>query len=139
MALARHSDNEPELVHGRSARVRLQRQWRELFREWDIVLCPVSPTTAFPHDRNPDFDARRLEVDGQPFPYVGAMLAWAGVATVPGLPATVVPIDRGASKLPIGVQIIGPAFEDRTPLAFAALIEREFGGFVPPPMKEIHT
>jgi len=35
--------------------------------------------------------------------------------------------------LPIGVQIIGPHLEDRTVLAFAAGIEREFGGFVPPP------
>jgi hypothetical protein len=25
------------------------------------------------------------------------------------------------------VQIIGPRFEDRTPIAFAGLIEREFG------------
>jgi amidase len=31
------------------------------------------------------------------------------------------------------VQIIGPYLEDRTTLAFADLIEREFGGFTPPP------
>jgi Asp-tRNA(Asn)/Glu-tRNA(Gln) amidotransferase A subunit family amidase len=29
---------------------------------------------------------------------------------------------------PIGVQIIGPYLEDRTPIAFAELLEREFGG-----------
>jgi hypothetical protein len=29
------------------------------------------------------------------------------------------------------VQIIGPYLEDRTPIAFAELLEREFGGFVP--------
>ncbi|HEY1888054.1 MAG TPA: amidase, partial [Roseiarcus sp.] len=49
-----------------------------------------------------------------------------------GLPATVIPIGV-TDGLPVGVQIIGPEFEDRTPLAFARLIEREFGGFVPPP------
>ena len=43
-----------------------------------------------------------------------------------------VPMDRGDSPLPIGAQIIGP-LEDRTVLAFAAGIEREFGGFAPPP------
>jgi Asp-tRNA(Asn)/Glu-tRNA(Gln) amidotransferase A subunit family amidase len=31
------------------------------------------------------------------------------------------------SCLPIGVQIVGPYFEDRTPIGFAELIEREFG------------
>jgi amidase len=35
--------------------------------------------------------------------------------------------------LPIGVQLIGPMFEDRTPIRFAALLEREFRGFEPPP------
>ena len=117
-------------------RFRLKRQWHELFREWDVVLCPPSPTVAFAHDHNPDFNARRLEIDGKPFPsYIDLMLAWAGVATLPGLPATVMPIDRSETGLPIGVQIVGPAFEDRTTLAFAAFMEREFGGFVPPPLK----
>jgi amidase len=37
-----------------------------------------------------------------------------------------------ASGLPIGLQIIGPYLEDRTTIAFAELVEREFGGFVPP-------
>jgi amidase len=45
----------------------------------------------------------------------------------------VAPIDRSDRGLPIGVQIIGSYLEDRTTLAFAELIEREFGGFTPPP------
>ena len=49
------------------------------------------------------------------------------------VPAAVVPINCRNSPLPIGVQVIGPYLEDRTMLAFAAHIEREFGGFVPPP------
>jgi amidase len=35
--------------------------------------------------------------------------------------------------LPISVQIIGPYLNDRTTIAFAELVEREFGGFVRPP------
>ena len=34
--------------------------------------------------------------------------------------------------LPIGVRIVGPSFEDCTPLKLARLMEAEFGGFVPP-------
>lgn len=54
-------------------------------------------------------------------------------ASTCGLPATIVPIERTPTGLPIGVRIIGPYLEDRTTIALAALIEREFGGFVPPP------
>jgi amidase len=110
----------------------LSRQWRDLFREWDVVLTPVMPTPAFPHDHTADMRARRIQIDGVDYPYQD-QLVWPGVATAPGLPATVAPIDRSDTGLPIGVQIIGPYLEDRTTIAFADLIEREFGGFVPPP------
>ena len=114
------------------ARVGLQQRWSEFFREWDVVLCPPMPTAAFPHDHRMPYSVRRIEVDGKEYPYLD-QLVWPGIATTPGLPATAIPIDRSETGLPIGVQIIGPYLEDRTTLAFAELIEREFGGFVPPP------
>jgi hypothetical protein len=40
------------------------------------------------------------------------------------------------SGLPIGVQIFGPSLGDRTTIAFAELLEREFGGFMPPPLQQ---
>ena len=115
-----------------AARTRLQQQWRELFREWDVVLCPPMPTPAFSHDHStPDY-ARHIEIDGKEYPYFD-QLVWPGIATTPGLPATAAPIDRSEIGLPIGVQIVGAYLEDRTTIAFAAFMEREFGGFVPPP------
>jgi amidase len=62
------------------------------------------------------------------------LMAWAGIATLNGLPATTMPNGRSESGLPIGVQIIGGYLEDRSTIAFAGLIEREFGGFTPPPI-----
>ena len=115
------------------ARTQLQQQWRDLFAEVDVVLCPPMPVTAFAHDHSAPKHERRLMVDGTSFPYADVGLVWAGPATSAGLPAAVVPIERGDSPLPIGVQMIGPHLEDRTVLTFAAGIEREFGGFVPPP------
>jgi amidase len=114
------------------ARTRLRAQWRALFREFDVVLCPPVPTAAFPHDNSPDRRTRRIDIDGTLYPYLDQMV-WPGVATVAGLPATAAPIGLSDTGLPIGVQIVGPFLEDRTTLHFAALIEREFGGFVPPP------
>jgi amidase len=113
-------------------RARLRAQWRELFKSFDAVICPVMPTPAYPHDHSPDQEARRINIDGSDYVYPD-QLAWPGIATLPGLPATAIPIGLSPEGLPIGVQIVGPWLEDRTPLQLAELIEREFGGFVPPP------
>jgi amidase len=110
----------------------LRQRWRELFAEFDVVLAPIMPTPAFPHDQS-DLPARRINIDGTEHDYF-AQLALAGIATLPGLPATVFPIGRSEEGLPIGVQAIGPMYEDRTPIRFAELAERHFGGFTPPPL-----
>ena len=115
-----------------AARSMLRKQWRELFRQWDLVLCPPMPAPAFPHDHNPNYFKRQIDIDGVLYPYPD-QIVWPSVATVAGLPATVAPIDRSERGLPIGVQIIGPYLEDRSTIRFAELIEREFVGFVPPP------
>ena len=110
----------------------LREQWRAFFREWDVVLCPPAVTPAFPHDHQPDQNLREIEIDGKRYSYRDQSV-WPGIATTPGLPATVAPVERSKAGLPIGVQIVGPYLEDRTTIAFAKLLEREFGGFVPPP------
>jgi len=115
------------------ARARLRAQWRELFKNFDALICPVMPTPAFPHDHSPEQETRRINIDGKDYAYPD-QLAWPGIATLPGLPATAIPIGLSPQGLPVGVQIVGPWLEDRTPLRLAELIEREFGDFVPPPM-----
>ncbi|MCN9244409.1 amidase [Streptomyces sp. RY43-2] len=106
--------------------------WRQFFAEFDAVVCPVTPTPAFPHDHNPDPRERRIDIDGVEYPYFD-QLVWAGVPTMPGLPATAVPAGRSPEGLPVGVQLIGPMYEDRTPLQLAELLERKIGGFVGAP------
>jgi amidase len=105
-------------------------QWRQLFRDWDVLICPVMPTPAFVHDHG-DIEARTISVDGTDVPYADQSM-WPSVATLTGLPATAMPIGRSHEGLPIGMQIIGPYLEDRTTIAFADLVERTFGGFVAP-------
>jgi len=90
------------------------------------------PTVAFPHD-HAQRGQRMIDVDDKRIPN-DDLLAWAGIATLNGLPATAAPLGRTENGLPIGVQIIGGYLEDKTTIAFAGLIEREFGGFAPPPL-----
>ena len=123
--------SHPEWIRQSRIRGGLRGRWQALFQEVDVVLCPPMPTTAFPHDHSPGF-ARKLEVDGAKIPYFDQSV-WAGLATLNGLPATTMPIGHDDGGLPVGVQIIGGFLDDRTTIAFAGLLERESGGFTPPP------
>lgn len=105
--------------------------WRQLFAEFDAVVCPITPTPAFPHDHNGGLEERHIDIDGVEYPYFD-QLVWAGMATMPGLPATAIPAGRSFEGMPVGVQLIGPMFEDRTPLRLAELLEQEIGGFLAP-------
>lgn len=116
-----------------AARLQLQQQWRALFGEFDVVVYPSAAVPAFVQDHLEPIEGRQTDIDGTAYPYLDAFFIWADPATTCGLPATAVPIDRSAMGLPIGVQIIGPYLGDRTTIAFAELLEREFGGFTPPP------
>ncbi len=127
-----------EFMRLAAVRELLFRVWRRFFETFDVILCPIMPTVAFPHDHSGDEFGhvaqyhRTTLVDGVPRPYLDG-LQWPGVATVANLPATAVPTGRLIDGLPMGLQVVGPYLEDRTPLRFAQLAEQEFGGYVPPP------
>jgi amidase len=60
------------------------------------------------------------------------MLFWPGLTCGFHLPASVAPIGVAKSGLPIGVQIVGPLYGDRTTIRVAGLLEKAWQGFVPP-------
>ncbi len=120
-----------EWIEANNRRELHRHAWRQLFAEFDAVVCPITPTPAFPHNHNPDLLERRIDIDGVEYPYLD-QLVWAGLATMPGLPATAIPAGRPSEGLPVGVQLIGPMFADRTPLRLAELLEQRIGGFQAP-------
>jgi amidase len=117
------------LMH--EAREQYRVRWAEFFRHYDVLLCPVVPTAAIPHDHSEPQFARTLRVNGQEQPYLD-IVAWAGVIGMAYLPATVAPIGRASGGLPVGVQIVGPYLEDRTPIDFARRLADVIGGFEAP-------
>lgn len=114
-------------------RLLMRQKWADFFKTYDVLLCPAAPVTAFAHDQSELFK-RTLDVNGQARSYLDTMLSWAGLSLVSFLPGTVAPIGRVANGMPVGVQIVGPYLEDRTPIQFAREIERLTGGFVAPPI-----
>lgn len=98
-----------------------------------MLLTPVTITPAFPHiGQETTFASRTLQINGESVPY-SRLQVYPGLASLSGQPATAFPWGRTRSGLPIGLQVIGPYLEDRTPIIFAALLAQAFGGFVPPP------
>ncbi|MCG8547551.1 MAG: amidase, partial [Alphaproteobacteria bacterium] len=113
-------------------RAHLRQRWAEFFEDYDLLLCPAASSAAFPHDHAGERHERTIPVNGHAVPTTD-QLFWAGLASVTYLPGTVAPAGLTRSGLPGGLQIIGPYLGDRRCIAFAALIEQAFGGFVPPP------
>ena len=114
-------------------RQHLRRRWAEFFTRYDILLCPVAATAAFPHTQQGHLYSRTLTIDGVERPYAD-VLAWTAFIGFVYLPATVVPIGITPGGLPVGIQIVAPYLEDRTSLRLARLIEDLTGGYRPPPM-----
>ena len=113
-------------------RFQLRRAWSAFFQDWDVLLCPVIATAALPHMQQGQTWERRVTVNGRTIPY-NDMLFWPGITCGFHLPASTAPIGMTASGLPVGVQIVGPLYGDRTTIHFAGLLEQHWRQFVPPP------
>jgi len=114
-------------------RARLRETWQRFFGDWDVLLCPVMPQAAFPHDQSRDFQGRTITINDRPRNYVD-MIIWCGMTCGVYLPATVVPVGQTADGLPVGVQVVANFLEDRTALQVAGHLERLLGGFRVPGM-----
>jgi amidase len=113
-------------------RHRMRLAWDTFFEDYDLMLCPVAVTAAFPHDHKDPRHERTVVVNNRKVPVVDQIF-WAGYASVAYLPASAAPIGQSKEGLPIGVQIIGRQYDDYTCIEFAKLLEREYRSFVPPP------
>ncbi len=113
-------------------RQKLRARWAGFFERFDILLCPATPTVAFPHTQDGSPLERTILINGRERPYLD-LLAWAGPATVSYLPATVAPIGLTDTGLPVGIQIIAPFLEDRTAIDFARRLDAVIGGYRRPP------
>ena len=113
-------------------RHRMRWKWAEFFQGHDVLLCPVAATAAFPHDQEGERYERTIVVNGRRVPTTD-QLFWAGYSGMAYLPSTAAPAGFTPGGLPVGVQIVGPQYGDRTCIELARLLEQEFQGFVPPP------
>jgi len=113
-------------------RARLKAVWAEWFDAYDLLLCPVLPLPAFPHNQERNLFERTLELNGEKVPYLNA-IQWTGLIGVVGLPSAVPPVGRTPAGLPVGLQVVAPYLRDRDAVRAAGLIATVSGGYTPPP------
>jgi Asp-tRNA(Asn)/Glu-tRNA(Gln) amidotransferase A subunit family amidase len=96
-------------------------------QRFPILLCPAAAIPAFRHGE------RSWIIDGKTVKYLDAW-SYAEWFNLLGNPAAVVPVAQSPEGLPIGVQIVGRPWEEELLLAVARELERECGGYRPPPL-----
>ncbi len=101
------------------AQARCEAAWEEVFSGHSFVLAPPAPVVAVPQREGRVFDGT-ITINGNEESSAGA-LAWAGIATFPNLPSTVLPIGE-IGGLPCGMQVIGPRWSDLDCIAAAGAI-----------------
>lgn len=105
----------------------LRRDLSAFFAGHDLLLCPVTPAPAPPHEQN------EIVIAGRSLPARSLMRT-----TLPfdltGSPALAVPVRVGSQGLPLAAQLVGRRFEDETVLRVGVAFERERGPLPRPPL-----
>jgi amidase len=108
-------------------RARLQARWAAACSGYDVVLMPVTPLAAQPHQPEPT-DRRTLLVNGAPAPW-RVLSPWLWIIGLLQLPAAAAPIGLTSEGLPVGMQLVGRFGGDRATIEAA----RRIGRFERPP------
>ncbi len=105
----------------------LRKDVAEYFARYDLFLCPTLPMPAFPHGQS------ELTIGGQTLRarhILRVTLPW----DLTGSPAISVPFAWSSEDLPIGVQLVGRHFDERTLLLAATALEGARGDLRRPPV-----
>lgn len=103
-------------MKARAAQRKIRAEFAAAFEKCDVILTPAAPTTAYALG---DKTANPLEM------YAGDICTVS--VNIAGLPALVQPCGFDEAKLPVGMQLIGPAFGEQTLLNAGLAFERASG------------
>ena len=100
----------------RAAQRKIREEFAEAFTKCDVILTPAAPTAAY------EMGAKASD----PLAMYAGDICTVSV-NIAGLPALVQPCGYDADKLPIGMQLIGPAFGEQTLLNAGLAFEQASG------------
>ncbi len=111
-------------------------QLEQFLDKWDVWLCPVTPSVAFPHQSPRKFGKLpTIMVDDHPLSYLEGTISMVVPFSLTGSPVVTIPVGV-INGLPVGVQVVGKRWRDETLLDCSKVIESATGGFQSPPNYE---
>jgi aspartyl-tRNA(Asn)/glutamyl-tRNA(Gln) amidotransferase subunit A len=122
-----HGYYDAYYVKAQQLRRMIADDFTRVFGEVDLIIGPVSPTTAWRIGEQTDDPVKNYLADIFTLP-----------ASLAGLPAMSVPCGFGEGRLPVGMQIIAPYLQEARLLAAASALQRATGWHLerPPPARE---
>jgi aspartyl-tRNA(Asn)/glutamyl-tRNA(Gln) amidotransferase subunit A len=115
----------PDYINAQRLRRRMRREFDRIWSEVDCLITPTTPTTA------PRIGETIVRLAGHDLDVRLATTSLTRGINALGLPALSIPCGLNAAGLPIGLQIIGPAFQEELILRVGAALE-DAGVGVPP-------
>ena len=106
-----------DYIHAQRLRKRMQREFSRIWSEVDCLMAPTTPITA------PRIGDTTIKLGGREEDVRLATTRLVRGMNLLGLPALSIPCGLSGDGLPIGLQIIGPAFEERLILRVGAALE----------------
>jgi len=116
-----------DVARAERKRAEIWHRWRALLEKYDLFLTPTAPVPPFPVEKNyPDV------VNGKKLKLYIDWIAQTFLVSLAALPAASVPAGLTSSKLPVGLQIVGPRYSEPRILALAKCVERAHPIGLPP-------
>ncbi|MBX3272678.1 MAG: amidase [Sandaracinaceae bacterium] len=121
-----------DYLDAQALRARLREQAAEVLRDVDVLALPTTASVA------PEVTALDLEAGFADTPALGAACRFAFFGNLTGLPCGTAPVGTGEAGLPVGLQIVGDAFDEASVLAVLAALERAEVASVRAPRVPVH-
>ncbi len=108
-----------DLAKAEHARIAVFHRFGELFERFDVLLTPAAPVKPFPVEMN--FPA---EINGRKLESYIDWVAPTFLVTLVSLPAASVPAGLTRDRLPVGLQVVAPRFQEPRILGVAKLVQQ---------------
>ncbi len=106
-------------LKGQKVRALIAQDFRDAFSKVDVIVTPTSPVPAFKLGERTSDPLQMYLAD-----------IYTVTGSLAGVPGISVPCGKISGKLPVGLQIFGPAFGEATVLQVAQAFEQAGGGSV---------